>query len=111
MPVLINILLTVVIVSFSAWLSGRFPRLAGFIVALPLSTLLVLLMSQAQHRDPAVVAEFAKSIFVAVPITLGFLVPFMMARRWGLSFWACYGIGCSLIVVGYFAHRFLMRVF
>ena len=103
----LNIGLTVFAVTFCAWLSGKNPRLAGFIMAMPLATLLVLPMSQAQYHNPANSVQFAKSIFFAIPISLLFFVPFLFAEKINLGFWGCYLSGFLLLIGGYFLHRFI----
>ena len=60
-----------------------------------------------QHRDTASVFELAKSILVALPITVLFFAPFLMRDR--LSFWGAYALGCALLPIGYFVHRALRR--
>jgi hypothetical protein len=81
--VVINVVLSALIIGAAAWLSGRFPRAAGFLVALPLATMLVLPLSHLQHRDSEKTVEFAKSIFIAVPVVMLFLLPFILAVRFG----------------------------
>lgn len=103
-PVL-NVLISALLISFTAWLSGKHPKLAGFVIALPLSTLLVLPMSYLQHGDAGNTVEFAKSIFVAIPISLLFFVPFLMSGRWSANFWTLYLVGAALLPLGYLAHR------
>ena len=90
-----------------AWVSRKIPETAGFIVALPLATMLVLPLAYVQHRDSASAFELARSILVALPITLLFFVPFLFRER--LSFWGAYAIGCALLPLGYFAHRAILR--
>ena len=76
-------------------------------MALPLVTLLALLFSYAEFRDSAKSVEFAKAVFVGVPISLLFFVPFLLAEKLQLSFMACYLSGLVLLVGGYFAHRWI----
>ena len=90
-----------------AWVSRKIPETAGFIVALPLATMLVLPLAYVQHRDSASAFELARRILVALPITLLFFVPFLFRER--LSFWGAYAIGCALLPLGYFAHRAILR--
>lgn len=45
MRVVFNILLAASVVGVTSWLARRFPVTAGFIVALPLNTLLILPLS------------------------------------------------------------------
>jgi hypothetical protein len=49
----------------------------------------------------------ARSILVALPITLLFFVPFLMRDRF--SFWGAYALGCALLPLGYWVHRLILR--
>ena len=110
MATIFNILVSACVIGFAAWLSGRFPGIAGFIVALPLATMLVLPLSQLQHGDSENTITLAKSIFVALPITMTFFLPFLVSDRLGLSFWQAYALGCLTLLFGYFVHR-AVRIF
>ena len=105
----IHVLVSAAVISFAAWLSGRFPVTAGFVVALPLATMLVLPLSYHQHADPQAAVSLARSIFVAIPVSLGFFVPFLLAGRFGLGFWQAYSLGCLALVVGFALHRIVVR--
>ena len=107
MLVVVNTLVSAVVIGLVAWISRRYPVTAGFIIALPLATMLVLPLAYLQHRDAGSVFDMARSILVALPITLLFFIPFLMRDR--LSFWGAYAIGCALLPVGYFVHRAIMR--
>lgn len=98
------------IVAFSSWLSGKKPELAGFIIALPLLSLMVLPFSYAEYKDPAAAVKFAQSIFAGVPLSLLFFVPFLLATRLHWNFWALYGSGILLLAAGYFMHRWVMSL-
>jgi hypothetical protein len=103
----LNTLVSAVVIGLAAWISRRYPVTAGFLIAMPLATMLALPLAYMQHRDAVSVFEMARSILVALPVTLLFFVPFLMRDR--LSFWAAYGLGCLLLPVGYLIHRALMR--
>lgn len=109
MLIVLNTLVSAIVIGVAAWISRRYPVTAGFIVALPVATMLVLPMAYLQHRDAGSAFDLARSIVVALPITLLFFIPFLMRDR--LSFWGAYAIGCALLPLGYFAHRAIMRVF
>lgn len=96
------------VIAFASWLSGKRPELAGFIVALPLVTLMVLPFSFLEYQDADKTVKFAQSIFVAVPLSLLFFVPFLFANKLIWNFWALYGAGLILLSAGYFAHKFIM---
>lgn len=106
----LNVVLSALIIGIAAWLSGRFPRAAGFLVALPLATMLVLPMAYAQHHDTERTVEFAKSILIAVPVIMLFLLPFILALRYGLSFWSSYVLACLWLIPAFFFHRYLVRL-
>ena len=98
-----------ILISFVSWLSNRSTALAGFLTALPLTTLIALGFSHAQWKDPQQSVEYAKSILIAVPASLLFFVPFLFADRLKLGFWSCYGIGIGLLFVGYLAHSQIVK--
>lgn len=108
---IVNIFISAALISFCAWLAQRRPELAGFIISLPLSTLLVLALNQTQYGDPAKGTLLAKSIFVAIPSTLVFFIPFLVADRLKLSFWVSYSSGVGLLVVAFFVHRTVFGYF
>lgn len=94
------------VIAFCAWLSKTKPMLAGFLVAMPLTTLLVLPLSMLQqNQSQEAVILFAKSILLALPFSLLFFVPFFVAERFKFSFWHCYLLGITLLVLGYLAHH------
>lgn len=110
MTFLLNILVSSLVISFASWLSGRMPAAAGFLVALPIASLLVLPLSYAQHGDPRSTIELARSIFIAIPVSLSFFLPFLLSDRLGLSFWQAYALGCAALPIAYLGHRLLSRL-
>jgi hypothetical protein len=104
-----KVFIAATIISFSSWLAGRQPRLAGFILALPLSTLLALAFTQTEFNDAVKSVQFAKSIFLAVPLSLLFFVPFFLADKLKWPFWGLYGTGILLLAAGYFLHAHWAR--
>ena len=108
MLIVLNTLVSALVIGVAAWLSRRYPVTAGFVIALPLATLLVLPLAYLQHRDADSAFQMARSILVALPITILFFIPFLMRERF--SFWGAYALGCALLPVGYFVHRAIMRV-
>tara|TARA_R110002049_G_scaffold210253_2_gene381112 strand:+ start:2032 stop:2370 length:339 start_codon:yes stop_codon:yes gene_type:complete len=98
-----------VLISFVSWLSGKKTGLAGFLTALPLTTLLALAFSHMEWGDTKQSVEYAKSVFVAIPVSLLFFVPFLLAQKFSFGFWQCYSAGIALLGVGYFAHSFLVK--
>ncbi len=110
MTFLLNTLVAAVVIAFVSWLSGRSPILAGLIAALPLSTMLILPMSQLQHDNTENTYLLARSIFLATPVALTFFVPFLLADRLLWSFWQLYLLGCALLLVSFFVYRIAARL-
>ncbi len=104
---LLKIGIAAIVIGFASWLAGKKPELAGFIIALPIVSLLALAFSYIEHKDTASAVTFAKSILIGIPISWLFFAPFFFADRLGGNFWLCYGIGIALLVAGFFIHRYL----
>jgi hypothetical protein len=96
-------------IAFSAWLAGRKPELAGFIIALPLASILALAFSHLEHRDASASITFAKSIMVGVPVSWLFFLPFFFAEKYEFGFWISFLGGILLLLGGFFIHSFLVR--
>ncbi len=98
------------VIAFASWLSARRPDLAGFFIALPLLSILVLPISMLEHQNVEATTTFAKSIFIGVPVSLLFFVPFLFADKLGTNFWALYIGGLVLLGGGFFVHQKIMSV-
>ena len=109
MAFVLNILVSACVISFASWLSGRLPGTAGFIVALPLATMLVLPLSYQEHGSAETAIVLAKSIFTAIPISLMFFVPFFLASRFNLTFWQAYALGCLALPIAFTIHRLVVN--
>ncbi|MGA1187379.1 MAG: hypothetical protein ACO3WT_08545 [Candidatus Puniceispirillaceae bacterium] len=66
------------VIVFSSWLSQKRPDLAGFIIALPLASLLGLALAHLQHSDAEKSIAFGPSISLAVPVSYLFFIPFFL---------------------------------
>ena len=102
---LVKVIFSAIILSFASWLSFKKPILAGFIVSLPLVSLLTIFFSYAEYKDIDKTVSFAKSIFVGVPISLLFFLPFLFCKRLDLSFSQAYFAGIVILIIGYFIHK------
>lgn len=111
MPVaiLLKTFLAAAVIAGASSLANARPALAGFIMALPLSTLIALAFTQVQFQDAGKTVEFAKSIFLGVPLSLTFFLPFLLADKLKWPFWGLYGAGLGCLVLAYFAHQAFFR--
>ncbi len=106
----INVVVSACMISLASWLSGRYPTTAGFMVALPLASMLVLPLSYVEHQSSENSFLLAKSIFVAIPVSLLFFIPFLLSSKYPLSFWQAYGLGCIALPIGYVIHRSVTKL-
>ena len=104
-----KVIVASILISFVSWLSGKHTALAGFLTALPLTTLLALAFSQMEWGNSEQSVEYAKSVFVAIPVTLLFFVPFLLAKKLELNFWSCYALGVAFLIAGYFIHTTISK--
>jgi len=107
----LKILLSAVVIAGASWLSGKYPKLAGFIIALPLATLIALVLSYTEHKNAETTITFAKSILVGVPASYFFFIPFFFAKSLDMNFWLIYSTGLALLVVAFFVHRYIVSLF
>lgn len=110
-----KVLFSACVIAFSSWLAGKRPELAGFIIALPLMTLLVLPFNYVEYQNAETSVTFAKSILVAVPLSLTFFAPFLLAPKImalvpeGFGFWTVYVLGLGCLAAAYFLHQWIMK--
>jgi predicted membrane channel-forming protein YqfA (hemolysin III family) len=107
----IKILIAATLISFASWLSGQYPKLAGFIIALPIASLIAIIFSYYEHQDVEKTITFTKSILIAVPVSYLFFLPFFFANSLNMNFWLIYVSGIFLLVGGYFIHKYLINFF
>jgi hypothetical protein len=100
-----------IVVSFCSWYAGKRPEIAGFIIAMPILSIIALVFSHAEYKNPQNSIVFAKSIFVGVPVSLLFFIPFLLAGKLNLSFWQSYVAGLIFLVAGYFIHKTILTYF
>ena len=94
------------IIAFSSWLAGQNPRIAGFIIALPMASLIAIVFVYFEHSNVEKTILYAKSILVAVPVSYLFFLPFFFAKQLNMNFWMIYGTGILLLTLGFFIHKY-----
>ena len=101
--------MSALVISGAAWLSGKKPFLAGFLIALPLMSIMAILFSYLQYRDMNKVNQFAVSIFTAVPLSLLFFTPFLLNRWLKCGFAASMLSGLALLTAAFLLHRLIFK--
>ena len=101
---IIKILISAGLIAFASWLAGKNPHLAGFIVALPLTSVLTLFWTYWQYRDMEKINELAVSILAAVPLSLLFFLPFVLNRWFKINFLLTMILGLTFLLGAYILH-------
>ena len=104
---LAKVLLAALVIAFASWLSGKKPELSGFIIALPIASIIAIAFSYLEHKNTENTVIFAKSILVGIPVSYLFFLPFFFAKNFNMNFWLVYGLGIILLLIGYFVHRYI----
>ncbi len=108
---LIKVIFSSLIIVFASWLSYKKPNLAGFIIALPLLSIISLFFSYNEHKDLEKTILFAKSILVGVPASLFFFIPFFFSKPLGLNFLTTYMLGFLFLFFGFLIHKYITQFF
>ncbi|MGC1497854.1 MAG: hypothetical protein WA790_18765 [Sulfitobacter sp.] len=108
---IIKVLIAASVIAATSWLSNKKPEIAGFLVALPLVSILAILFSYLEFKNTESTVTFAKSILIGVPISYLFFLPFFFAERLNLGFWGAFLSGLVLLVIGFFVHQAVMSWF
>ena len=99
-------LLAGLIIAFSSWLAGQNPRMAGFIIALPMASLIAIIFVYFEYNSVEKTILYTKSILIAVPVSYLFFLPFFLAKQFNMNFWMIYGSGILLLALGFFIHKY-----
>jgi hypothetical protein len=102
-----KVLLAALVIAFASWLSGKKPELSGFIIALPIASIIAIAFSYLEHKNTENTVIFAKSILVGIPVSYLFFLPFFFAKNFNMNFWLVYGLGIILLLIGYFVHKYI----
>ena len=105
----LKVVLSGLIIAGISGLAGKNPTLAGFLIALPILSVLAIGFSYLQYRDMGKINEFAASILVGLPLSALFFVPFLLNRwiKWG--FVPTLLAGLALLYAGYLIHSRIFR--
>ncbi len=104
-----KVLISGVIIAFASWLANRNTTLAGFIIALPLMSILSIFFLWNSSHDMQKVNEFAVSIVTAVPLSLVFFAPFILNRWLKMNFALTFGLAFVLLAAGYAIHQIVLK--
>ena len=105
----LKVLLSGIIIACASWLAGRNPVLAGFLIALPLMSILSIVFSYLEYRDMSKINEFAVSILAAVPLSLAFFIPFVLNKWLKMNFVLTFTLALAILAAAYIFHKLIFK--
>jgi len=95
----IKVIIAAVAVAAASEVAKRFgPFWAAVIVVLPLTSMLALAFTWFETRDEMLANAMARDIFLLIPVTLLFFLPFLLHKFTGLDFIANFVAGTLLML-------------
>ncbi len=88
------------VIGIATEVAKRHPFWGAVIIALPLTSILAMSWLYADTHDSLLVTKFARDIFMVLPVSLLFFLPFLIERRTGLDFLANMAAGLVLLALG-----------
>jgi len=83
---LVKVLVSALVIALASELAKRDSFWGALLVALPLTSILAISWLYAETRDNALVTRFARDIFLLVPGSLLFFLPFLLETKTRLGF-------------------------
>jgi hypothetical protein len=101
----VKVLASAVVIAAASEVAKRHPFWGAAIVALPLTSMLAMSWLYAETRDNALLTQFARDIFVIVPVSLVFFLPFWLEQKTQFGFLANMFLGVGLLAAAVLALR------
>jgi hypothetical protein len=83
---LVKVVVSALVIAFASELAKRDSFWGALLVALPLTSVLAVSWLYAETRDNVLVTRFARDIFLLVPGSLVFFLPFLLETKTRLGF-------------------------
>lgn len=107
----IKVFISALVVGGASHLALKRSSLAGFIVVLPITSLLALLLLYFESKDMSRLSHFSTSILIAAPLSLTFYLPFVFHRWLKLNFYGAFILGLICVGLSYSAAYLIYKNF
>jgi hypothetical protein len=105
---IVKLLVSAALIAIATEVAKRHPFWGAVIIALPLTSIIAMSWLYAETRDNALLTQFAKDVFVIVPVSLVFFLPFWLEKKTQFGFVANMFIGLGLLAAAVLALRRLL---
>ncbi|MBI3571270.1 MAG: DUF3147 family protein [Gammaproteobacteria bacterium] len=96
---IVKVVVSAFVIVAATEIAKRYPFWGAVIIALPLTSILAMSWLYAETRDNALLTQFAKDVFVIVPVSLVFFLPFWLEPKTQLGFVVNLLAGLGLLLV------------
>jgi len=96
---IVKLLVSATLIAVASEVAKRLPFWGAVIIALPLTSILAMSWLYLDTRDNALVTRFAKDIFVIVPVSLVFFLPFWLEKKTQFGFMVNMLLGLALLAL------------
>jgi len=105
---IVKLLVSAALIAFATEVAKRYPFWGAVIIVLPLTSILAMAWLYFETRDNALVSQFARDVFMLVPLSLVFFVPFLIEPKTHWGFGLNLTLGLVLLgIVGLALRRFI----
>lgn len=105
---IVKVVVSALVIAVASEVGKRNSFFGALLVALPLTSILALSWLYAETRDNVVVTRLARDIFLLVPGSLVFFLPFLLEPKTGLGFFPNLTAGVVLLAVAMWIMRRLL---
>lgn len=102
---LVKVLISALVIALASELAKRDSFWGALLVAMPLTSILAIGWLYAETRDNLLVTRFARDIFLLVPGSLLFFLPFLLETKTRLGFLPNLLIGLVLLALAVWGMR------
>ena len=102
---LVKVLVSALVIALASEVAKRDSFWGALLVAMPLTSILAISWLYAETRDNALVTRFARDIFLLVPGSLLFFLPFLLEAKTRLGFFPNLIAGLVLLVLAIWGMR------
>ncbi len=92
-----KVLVSALVIAAATEVAKRNPFWGALLIALPLTSVLAMSWLYAETRDNVLLTQFARDIFVLVPVSLVFFLPFWLEKKTQFGFLANMALGLALL--------------
>jgi hypothetical protein len=100
-----KVLVSALVIAVASEVAKRDSFWGALLVALPLTSILAVSWLYAETRDNALVTRFARDIFLLVPGSLAFFLPFLLESKTRLGFLPNLVAGLALLALAVWGMR------